>query len=296
MDLKMISMAYWIQEHSRRPWRERIQSFIRYQETGEPPFGFDLSDARLLELDRQIDKSLQQGVQFVYLFGDDYPESLSTIEDPPLVLSYRGNWPQSAKPALAVVGGRQPCSDSIRWLDVHLSRFIQATGATIISGGAYGIDRKAHLVSLLCQTSTLNFQPCGILRPYPQFWREEWDEFIYRGGVFVSEFLPEMPVSRHHFVRRNRLISGMASSVLIVGAGARSGTLLTAELALTQGKSLFVLPGHPMDPRFEGSLRLLSEGGTFVRDYLDLVGYFKVESAFSVFQQVERPFSRFEKI
>lgn len=296
MELKTICMAYWIQEHSRLPWRDRIRSFLRYRETEEPPAHFDLSDPRLLELDRQIQKSHQQGVRFTHLFAPDYPEALATIEDPPLVLSYRGSWPSAARPALAVVGGRQPCADSLRWLDVHLSKFIQATGATIISGGAYGIDRKAHLVSLMSQAPTLNFQPSGILKPYPQFWREEWDEFIQRGGVFVSEFMPEMPVSRYHFVRRNRLISGMASSVLIVGAGARSGTLLTAELALNQGKPLFVLPGHPMDPRFEGSLQLLIEGGTFVRDYLDLVAYFKVESAFSVFQQREQPFSRFEKM
>lgn len=293
MNNSHIAVAYWIQEYSKLHWPDRIRSWIQFIEEGQPPHGFRLDDPRLSEIHKQIDLAWAQGIRFVHLLESRFPEPLQRIEDPPLVLSLLGSDADTKLRSLAVVGSRQPSQDSLNWLDRQLGQFIERCSAPIISGGAYGVDRKAHLVSLRYGNPTMNFQPSGLLQLYPRFWAEEREEFIGRGGVFVSEFLPNTPVARHHFVRRNRLISGRADAVLIVDASLRSGTMLTAQIALDQGKELFVLPGHPNDPRASGSLQLIRDGVTFVRDSCELFEFFKAESLGVISRDWDEPLNRF---
>lgn len=226
----------------------------------------------------EVERALEHGAAFVCLGEADYPARFYDIDDPPLVLAYRGDLRMaSGRTGLAVVGGRNPSTESLEWLEIHLGDFARRERAPIISGGAYGIDRKSHFVAIKQGAPTICFLPSGIMAPYPAVWALEQAEFLANGGVLVSEFLPTASVARWHFVRRNRLISGIARAVLVVDAGRRSGTLLTAKIALEQGRPLCVLPGHPLDPRAHGSLDLLRDGAPFVRHSSDLVEFFKEE-------------------
>lgn len=230
------------------------------------------------EVCEEVERARERGVSFVCLGEPDYPARFYDIDDPPLVLAYRGDLrAATARDGLAVVGGRNPGSESLEWLEVHLGDFVRRAGAPVISGGAFGIDRKAHFVAIKQQAPTICFLPSGIVAPYPAVWALEETDFLASGGVLVSEFLPNTAVARWHFVRRNRLISAIARAVFVVDAGRRSGTLLTARIALDQGRPICVLPGHPLDPRAHGSLDLLREGAPFVRHSWDLLEFFKAE-------------------
>jgi len=277
MNTQTIAMAYWLQDKSSLPWQQRVNLFRHGLQYDLDFLRAHMCLEELKPIEDEILFAHGQGVRFLLLTDLAFPQAIAILQDPPLVLSYKGNWPGHIQDCLSVVGSRSPCSESLEWLDVHLTQFIRKTKVPIISGGAHGIDRKAHLVSLRQKNTTLNFLPSGILNPYPRNWLFEEKEFLMNQGVFVSEFLPKVAVAKHHFVRRNRLISGIASAVLILDAGIRSGTYLTARIAAEQNVPLFILPGHPMDPRFEGSLRMISEGAAFVRDSTDLLQYFQAE-------------------
>lgn len=275
-DLKKIKIAYALQEMSGLPWKSRLRLFQNMDTH------YDWIERQVLSpldegLDRSLLLALDRGVQFVCIGDDFYPSSLLEIENPPLVLSVMGSPLVLSKMHLAVVGSRNPSLQSMEWLSAHLGEFVRKKVGSIVSGGAYGIDRKAHSVCVLNGGETLNFLPSGILNPYPSIWRQEKLDFIRAGGVFVSEFLPQQQVDRKNFSRRNRLICGISQATLIVDAGARSGTLLTARLAIEQSRPIFILPGHPADPRVAGSIELMMEGAPFVRDSLDLIEYFKAE-------------------
>ncbi|MBX3033202.1 MAG: DNA-protecting protein DprA [Bdellovibrionaceae bacterium] len=212
----------------------------------------------------------EAGVHALTPADANYPSCFWRSSDPPLTLSVRGSLEVFHRPALSVVGSREPSVDSLQWLERELAVFCRNTGAVIASGGARGIDQKAHSVALRSSSPTLVFLPSGILRPYPADLEKWWPAVRDGGGALVSEYPPFMPMRKPHFHQRNRLIAAAGCAVLIIEARQRSGTLITAARAAEIGRPLLVLPGHPLDSRFSGSLQLLFDGATLLRDGEDL--------------------------
>ncbi len=156
------------------------------------------------------------------------------------------------------------------WIQQELMGFLKNHDATIVSGGARGVDQAAHFCALRAKRPTFVFLPSGLNKIYPKDLNEWKAEIIKGEGAFISEYWPDEEIKKHYFIERNRLIAALAEVVLVTQGELRSGTMLTAQWALDLGRNIGVLPGHPMDSSFSGNLQLLRSGVPPVMDQQDL--------------------------
>lgn len=218
---------------------------------------------------RMLDWIERRGAQLTYPGRADYPEGLLELEDPPLALSYLGSpfW-RSAR-MLSVVGSRSPERASLTWMDLVLAPLVRE-GIALVSGGARGVDQRAHAICVRTSRPTGAFLPSGLARPYPESFEEWIDEIVGCGGAILSELDPRSEMRKHYFLKRNRMIAAICSTTLVVEARRQSGTMITARLAGTHGNTVAVMPGLPTNPQWAGSLDLICAGAVPVRDTHDL--------------------------
>jgi DNA processing protein len=200
---------------------------------------------------------------------DDYPKRLRNLPDPPPALWRRGDWRDDDAVAVAVVGSRRP-SPYGRLMAEQFGRELSRVGATVVSGLARGIDGIAHRAALDAGGRTIAVLGCGIDRYYPEEHRS-LQEAIGRQGAVLTEFPLGAPPLAHHFPRRNRVISGLSLGVVVVEAGERSGSLITARLALEQGREVFAVPGNLGAGGSVGTNRLIKAGATLVEGIDDIL-------------------------
>jgi DNA processing protein len=211
------------------------------------------------------------GARIIPLWDKErYPALLRAIHDPPALLYVRGDLP--AGEALAVVGARQ-ASSAGRQLTRETCRELASRGIVIVSGLARGIDTAAHEGAIEGQGPTLAVLGCGIDRIYPPENNRLFHRILEQGAI-LSEYPPATPPLPGHFPGRNRIISGLCRGVLIVEAAEGSGSLITADFALEQGREVFAVPGAVFSPTSQGVNRLLKDGARLVteaRDILDVL-------------------------
>lgn len=230
---------------------------------------------------RHSEESLRlqfQGVNFVVYGEELYPPQCYLMIDPPLTLSYRGSPAWLGEKTLSVVGSREPAADSLLWMEKELTTFCEQERACIVSGGARGVDQKAHSVALRRSCPTIVVLPSGLGEIYPRSLIEWMGLVLEQGGCFLSEYDFQQKMHKHLFHHRNRLIAALGRASLLVEARRRSGTLITAAQAVQLGRPVWIVPGHPLDPHFAGGLDLLMEGAQLVRDAQDLLMFFKSEA------------------
>ncbi|MCH7820436.1 MAG: DNA-protecting protein DprA [Proteobacteria bacterium] len=201
--------------------------------------------------------------------SDAMPELIGQIPDPPLLLYVNGDPEILHLPALAIVGSRNPTRGGIRNA-FEFSRHLAKTGFNIVSGLAQGIDAAAHRGAIEGGGRTVAVLGHGIDRIYPASNKDLAHE-IARNGALLSEYPLGTHPDKHHFPRRNRLISGMSLGTLVVEAARRSGSLITARLAGEQGREVFALPGSIHNPLARGCHRLIREGAKLVETADDIV-------------------------
>jgi len=197
-----------------------------------------------------------------------FPELLEAIPDPPIVLFVRGHIECLSKPQLAIVGSRNPTVNALDTA-IEFACGLSRCGHTIISGLATGIDGAAHRGALKAGGQTIAVLGSGVDVIYPKSHRQLADD-ITQNGALVSEYLPGTSPKAMNFPRRNRIISGLSRGVLVVEAAARSGSLITARLALEQGREVFAIPGSIHNPLSKGCHRLIREGATLVENINDI--------------------------
>lgn len=210
----------------------------------------------------------------VTLADPEYPQMLLQIPDPPSVIYVRGRLDLLNRPALAIVGSRNPTAQGIQNAERFAATFSEA-GLVIASGLALGIDAAAHRGALAAGGNTVAFIGTGIDRIYPARNRELALEIAAKGAI-VSEFPIGTPVCASNFPRRNRLISGFSRGALIVEAAVESGSLITARLAAEQGREVFAIPGSIHAPQARGCHKLIKQGAKLVetaQDVLEELGW-----------------------
>lgn len=223
------------------------------------------------EVDAELRAAARAGARPVFFGTAEYPARLAAIHAPPPVLMVRGDAALFDRPAIAVVGSRN-ASAAGRTMARRLAEAFADAGRVVVSGLALGIDAEAHRASL--EGGTVAVLAGGIDRPTPDENAALAGEIAARGAL-VSEMPTGMGPFARHYVRRNRLIAGLADAVVVVEAAARSGALHTARYAADEGREVFAVPGSPLDPRAAGCLMLLKEGAGLVteaRDVLEAVG------------------------
>src|SRR5256712_1826961 len=202
--------------------------------------------------------------------GDErYPERLRAIYDPPAVLYCDGSVEPGDRQAVPIVGPRQATPYGLRIAET-LAGELSAMGVTILSGFARGIDAAAHRAGLAAGGRTIAVLGCGLDVDYPPGHASLHAEIAGSGAV-LTEFAPGTPPRATNFPRRNRIISGLALGVVVVDAAEDSGSLITARLALEQGREVFAVPG-PIDvPTSRGPHGLLKQGAKLVATADDIV-------------------------
>ncbi len=188
----------------------------------------------------------------------DYPRRLQQVGNLPRRLYCIGRLPEDGRPSLAIVGARM-CSPYGRNVAYEFARILGGMGIQIISGMALGVDGAAHQGALAAGADTFAVLGSGADVCYPGSHRKLYETLKERGGI-VSEFGPGEKPLAWHFPRRNRLISALADAVLVVEARERSGSLITADCALEQGRTVLAVPGRAGDVLSEGTNRLISQG------------------------------------
>ncbi|NJB69415.1 DNA processing protein [Desulfobaculum xiamenense] len=197
--------------------------------------------------------------QRVLLYTDPrYPEALRQLPDPPLFLYYQGRIELLSGPSVAVVGSRNCSAAGI----AHARRIcaeLSEAGLTVVSGMAWGIDRQAHLAGLEGPGSSVAVLGTGLDRTYPA---ENADvrRLLEERGLLVSEFAPGTAPEARNFPYRNRIVSGLSLGVVVVEAASRSGSRITARMALEQGREVYAVSGPEGQASFEGCRELLDEG------------------------------------
>lgn len=233
---------------------------------------------------RQMDEVMKEyeslagrGIRFVADWEEDFPHNLQNYRGMPQGLFVKGRFPDGTRPCVAIVGARE-CTEYGRQLTECFARELAANGVQIVSGLACGIDAAAHQGAIDAGMDTYGILGNGINICYP---RENFALFerMERTGGVISEFPLDTPPIRTNFPRRNRLISGFSDAVIIIEAKERSGSLITADFALEQGKEVFAVPGRPTDPLSAGCNRLLSAGALHALSPADILEYFGVKYA-----------------
>jgi DNA protecting protein DprA len=207
---------------------------------------------------REIEASQKLGVSLVAIGEADYPRRLQMIDDAPPLIAIRGHVAALAMPQVAIVGSRNASAAGVK-LTQRIVHGLAEAGFAIVSGLARGIDAAAHRASL--ETGTVAVLAGGQDRVYPPEHLDLLDGILAAGIALTEMPLGWEPRARD-FPRRNRLISGLSLGVVIVEAAKRSGSLITARLALEQGREVFAMPGSPLDPRAEGTNSLIKQGAT----------------------------------
>ncbi|MBO6519995.1 MAG: DNA-protecting protein DprA [Rhodospirillales bacterium] len=196
-----------------------------------------------------------------------YPPLLGHIDDAPPVIFVRGHPGLLSKKAVALVGSRNASVNGRRFARQMAMRLGQA-GYLVVSGMARGIDTAAHVGAL--ETGTAAVMGGGVDVCYPRENQDLYDDLIRVGAVCTEVRVGTQPQARH-FPRRNRIISGMARAIVVLEAGARSGSLITARMALEQGREVFAVPGAPQDSRVKGSNALIRDGAVLTEDADDVI-------------------------
>ncbi len=199
----------------------------------------------------------------------DYPPLLKNIYDPPPVLFIRGQVKVLSYPQLAIVGSRNPTPQGVETAREFAAALVE-TGIAITSGLARGIDAAAHCGALGAAGITIAVLGSGLQRIYPVHHQRLAIE-ITQGGALISEFSPQTAPIAAHFPRRNRLISGLSLGTCVVEATLRSGSLITAKMAVEQGREVFAVPSSIRNPLAQGCHVLIQEGAKLVTEVGDIL-------------------------
>ena len=208
-------------------------------------------------------------IDIIVIGSESYPPLLAEIDSPPAIIYIKGETNLLGLPQLAIVGSRQHSAGGEKTA-FAFARALAASGFTITSGMALGIDASAHRGAML-QGSTIAVLGTGIDVIYPRRNSEIYHDIINGGGAVVSEFPPGTPARAGHFPQRNRVISGLSLGVLVVEAAVRSGSLITARLAMEQGREVFAIPGSIHNPQSKGCHKLIRDGATLTETAQDIV-------------------------
>lgn len=216
-----------------------------------------------------LDAMLERQIGVVCLVDDAYPELLKQTFDPPVLLFYQGDLSLLNEPQLAIVGGRKASRQGL--LDAKFfANELASVGFTVTSGMALGVDGAAHQGALDAGGSTIAVLGSGIDVCYPKKHHRLRDNII-ENGLVISEYPCGRKAIAGQFPRRNRIVTGMSLGVLVIEAGLKSGSLISARLAMEQGREVFALPGSIHNPMSRGCHYLIKQGAVLTESVEDIL-------------------------
>ena len=225
-------------------------------------------------------KMTDTGIRFVFEGEEEYPKKLAAIPDAPCALYYVGKLPDEQEKTIAVIGARS-CSEYGKAMARQFGEVLAGGGVQIVSGMARGIDGIGQTAALDAGGYSLGVLGCGVDICYPSNNRMLYERLIEQGGI-CSEYPPGIEPRAALFPPRNRIISGLCDGVLVIEAKERSGTLITVDMALEQGRDIYALPGRATDILSRGCNRLIRQGAELVMSPQEMLYELKPGSVMSV--------------
>jgi len=220
-------------------------------------------------VDREERLAHDRAIEVIPFIDERYPPLLRQIHDPPCMLYAKGAFYDASLPAVAIVGTRRPSHYGLRMAET-IARDLAAAGVVVVSGMARGCDGAAHVGALSAGGFTVAVLGTGADLAYPREHGKLYER-IAENGLLLSEYPISTPPLPHNFPRRNRIISGLSHGVLVVEAPLRSGSLMTARLALDYNREVFAVPGHAATPKASGVNRLIKDGAALVESAADVM-------------------------
>ena len=253
------------------------------RELGIPQASIDifLETRKKLDPEKYLESIEKSGIKWMTFFDGNYPKLLKQIYDPPIVFYYKGEILSSDEKAIAVVGTRKMTGYG-RLVTEEFTKGLVAFGLTIVSGLAQGVDSEAHKTALKEGGRTLAVLGGGLNRIFPPENTRLSEEISSGNGAVLSEFPPDYPSTPGNFPARNRIISGLSLAVLVTEAAEDSGSLITARLALEQGRDCYADPGPITSALSKGPIGLIREGARPVMEageILEELGITKISNA-----------------
>lgn len=209
-------------------------------------------------LEEEYGRMKEQGISFLLQEDDRYPKRLKDIPDAPYGIFYKGRLPEEDKLSVAIIGARD-CSQYGSYVATELGKYLGEQGVQIVSGMARGIDGISQEAALMAGGASFGVLGCGVDICYPAQNRKLYERLLIQGGI-LSTHPPGTPAKTQHFPPRNRIVSGLADVVVVIEARNKSGTLITVDMALEQGKDVYVVPGRITDRLSDGCNSLLRQG------------------------------------
>ena len=233
-----------------------------------------LQDKNLIPAEQILETCAREKIHILTYRDAGYCNRLKNIADPPMVLYYKGHLPDwDASPVIGIVGTRKASAYGLTAAK-RMGYQIGRCGGIVVSGMAFGIDGMAMAGALTAGQTVVGVLGCGVDIVYPVSNRGLFAD-TEQYGCILSEFAPGTPPMKHHFPKRNRIISGLSCGVLVVEAPEKSGSLITARQAAEQGRDVFAVPGNIDMPGFAGSNALLRDGAILVSSGWDVISEYQ---------------------
>ena len=242
----------------KKAWDAKRKDLERIEGLQRDDVELILSTKNKIDPKREIKKAEKEDIKIITFRDTSYPKALSLISDPPLVLYVKGEVKETDRLSVGIVGSRMASDYGKRVTREFVSELGKA-GFTIVSGLAKGIDAEAHRTALKVGVRTLAVLGCGIDVVYPEENRKLFSE-IPSSGAIISEFPFGTPPSKENFPQRNRIIAGLSLGIVVIEAAERSGALITARLAIEEGREVFAVPGPITSPLSCGTNKLIKDG------------------------------------
>lgn len=226
----------------------------------------------LWDFEEETERLREKGIRFISRIEPEFPDKLKNIPNPPFAIYVKGKLPDPAVPTVAIIGARM-CSEYGRYMSRHFGQGLAMSGVQIISGMARGIDGIAQQAALDAGGHAFGVLGCGADICYPPENQPIYDGMLSSGGI-ISEYPPGMQPEARFFPVRNRIISALADVVLVVEARQKSGTQITVDTALEQGREVMAVPGRVTDRLSDGCNYIISQGASVagsVEDVLDRI-------------------------
>ena len=245
---------------------------------------------------RQFDTLEQRGIRFFTPLDPEYPSRLRNLPDYPMGLYVKGKLPDEGRPAVAIIGARA-CTPFGSQMAVRIAGTLAREDIQIISGLAAGIDGAGHCGALREQKDTYAVLGCGVNICYPKEHYRIYEDILKQGGI-LSEYPLGTEPRKQNFPLRNRLISGLSDVIVVVEARKQSGSLITVDLALEQGKAVFAMPGRINEPLSSGCNSLIQQGAYILNSPQDIIDYLgiKRKQMLKVPEEIKITLAKKEKI